>query len=645
MNHRPFTIPDRAGSALAVSSAALAASGAALAASVMSFSILWLVPLALATLYLVYEGHLRRIEEERHNCQQMVDLHLATIEALAGAIDAKDQTAPEHIRRVQAYAAGLARTLGMTDSEVQAVRTAALLRDIGKLAIPEHILAKPGPLTPEEFQKVQIHPEVGAEILRSVPFPYPVTPLILSHHERWDGRGYPSGLKEDAIPLGARVVCIADYFVALTSDRPYHKAISPDAAVALLQQEAGKALDPRIVDVFVNALPRLAADTEDTDTLDAATAQALRAAGPPRPRRAKKLPDGPRASVFDDIAHAHREIYALYQISQAMGTSLGLADTMSLVAAKLSSLVPFSACALFVYSESTERLHCRFATGTDSELMQQIEVRTGQGLNGWVARNRRPLVNARPSADLEAMGSNAPTVLQSALVCPLAIGERLIGTLAVYHVEPSFYREDHRRLLERVCEQAGAVVHNSVIFEQTQEDSLTDPLTGLPNTRSLFNHLTRELARAERLKSEVALVVMDLNDFKEINDHYGHQFGDVALRQVGNVLRATIRPYDMCVRYAGDEFIVVLSGCAPGEAEHKRAELQNAIGGIVIEAPPGERVTLSISAGVAVYPHDGETYETLLTKADARMYSDKSSRKGDTTRRFTLPTAITGGRA
>jgi len=151
MSHRPFTIPDRAGSALAVSSAALAASGAALAASVLSFSILWLVPLALATLYLVYEGHLRRIEEERHNCQQMADLHLATIEALAGAIDAKDQTAPEHIRRVQAYAAGLARTLGMTDNEVQAVRTAALLRDIGKLAIPEHILAKPGPLTPEEF--------------------------------------------------------------------------------------------------------------------------------------------------------------------------------------------------------------------------------------------------------------------------------------------------------------------------------------------------------------------------------------------------------------------------------------------------------------------------------------------------------------
>src|SRR5688572_12256192 len=641
MTSGPFAVRARAGSALAISGAALAASGAALAVSLLSVSVLWLVPIAAATLFLVYQGHMGRIEEERHNCQQMVDLHLATIEALPGAIDAKDQTGPDHIRRVQAYAAGLARALSMTEDEVQAVRTAALLHDIGKLAIPEHILAKPGPLTPEEFQKVQIHPQVGAEILRLVPFPYPVAPLVLSHHERWDGRGYPYGLKEDAIPLGARVVGLADYFVALTSDRPYHKAISREAAVVLLQQEAGKALDPRVVDVFVNTLPRLALEAEAGQP----PAAALQPQTDTARLRAPQLLDGPRASVFDDIAHAHREIYALYQISQAMGTSLGLADTMSLVTSKLSSLVPFSACALFVYSESTERLHCRFATGTDSELMQQLEVRTGQGLNGWVARNRRPLVNARPSADLEAMGSNAPTVLQSALVCPLVIGERLIGTLAVYHVEPSFYREDHRRLLERVCEQAGAVVHNSVIFEQTQEDSLTDPLTGLPNARSLFNHLTRELARAERLNAEVALVVMDLNDFKEINDSFGHQFGDIALRQVGNVLRTAIRPYDMCVRYAGDEFIVVLSGCERGEAENKRAELQHAVNAIVIEAPPDERVALSISAGVAVYPHDGETYETLLAIADARMYSDKSGRKGDTTRRFSLPSAVSGERA
>ena len=176
----------------------------------------------------------------------MSDLHLATIEALALAIDAKDQTAQSHIRRVQVYAAGIARALGMPDNEIQGVKTAALLHDIGKLAVPEHILSKPGPLTQEEFQKIRIHPQVGAEIISAVPFPYPVAPLILSHHERWDGKGYPQGLKGDEIPLGARILSVVDYFDALTSDRPYHRAMEHDAALSLLEQEAGKALDPRV---------------------------------------------------------------------------------------------------------------------------------------------------------------------------------------------------------------------------------------------------------------------------------------------------------------------------------------------------------------------------------------------------------------
>ncbi len=204
----------------------------------------------------------------------------------------------------------------------------------------------------------------------------------------------------------------------------------------------------------------------------------------------------------------------------------------------------------------------------------------------------------------------------------------------MYHTEPSFYRDDHRRLLDRVCEQAAAVIYNSIVFEQTQEDSLTDPLTGLPNTRFMFMHLTRELARADRLKSEVSLLVMDLNDFKEINDNHGHHIGDKALRAVASMLRAAIRPYDICVRYAGDEFIVVLSGCGYEEAEAKRVELQDAIDSLAFEARPGVRLPLSISAGAAVFPHDGDSYESLLAKADSRMYGDKSLHKNDPARQL-----------
>jgi diguanylate cyclase (GGDEF)-like protein/putative nucleotidyltransferase with HDIG domain len=572
---------------------------------------LLLVPVVLYLGLRAYFVLLARFDHERRNVKQISELHLATIESLARAIDAKDGTAENHTRRVQIYATAVARELGMSEGEVQAVKTAALLHDIGKLAVPDHILSKPGPLTPEEFQKVQAHPQVGADIIATVPFPYPVAPLILSHHERWDGRGYPSGLKGEDIPLGARILCLVDYFGALTSSRPYHEAMAVDAAVLLIEQEAGKALDPRAVAAFLRILPRVREEAEGSGRV---TSPANRV---------------PKATVFDDIAVAHGEIYALYQIAQTMGTSLGVSDSMAHIASKLTTLVPFSACTLFLYDQATETLRCRFATGTDFELMQQLTLKAGQGLQGWVARNRRSLVNARPSSDLEAAGSSLPTSLQSALVCTLVFEDRVIGTLAVYHTTPSFYQEDHRRLLDRVCEQAAAVINNAIVFEQTHEASLTDALTGLPNTRFMISHLNGELARAERLNTEVSLLVLDLDDFKEINDTYGHHVGDRALRDIAQVLRTVIRPYDICVRYAGDEFIVVLAGCGLDEAENKRKELQQAIGDTVFEARPGMSIPLSISAGSAVFPHDGDSYESLLAKADSRMYRDKVVRKRD----------------
>ena len=607
------------------------AGAAAIGAYGLITSGVWLALLFAAPLYLTfrtYKVYLGRIDDERRHVEEMADLHLATIEALALAIDAKDQTAQSHIRRVQVYATSIARGLGMSDTEIQGVKTAALLHDIGKLAVPEHILSKPGPLTQEEFQKIRVHPQVGAEIISAVPFPYPVAPLILSHHERWDGKGYPQGLKGEEIPLGARILSVVDYYDALTSDRPYHKAMTPEAAMALLQQEAGRALDPQVVQMFVKMAPEMehAAQTVEQATPRRLSLEPVNERGRPAvgfsPETTAKT-----STVFEDIALAHREIYALYEIAQTMGTSLGVADTMALISSKLSNLVPFSACALFLFDEEADSLRCRFATGVEADAIGTMTVRAGQGLAGWVARNRRPLVNARPSAEFEAAGLAKSTSLQSALVAPLVFSDRFIGTLSVYSTQPDFYTDDHRRLLDRVSEQASAVIHNSIVFEQTQEDSLTDPLTGLPNTRFMFMHLTRELARAERLKAEVALLVMDLDNFKEINDSHGHHVGDRALREVATVLRSGIRPYDICVRYAGDEFIVVLSGCGADEAERKRVELQRTVDDVLFEARPGRRLPLAISVGAAIYPQDGDSYESLLATADSRMYRDKQRRK------------------
>src|SRR5438477_3223398 len=609
------------------------AGAAAIATSVVDQGGYWWASLIAAPMYLTYRTYkvyMGRIQDQQRHVAQVSDLHLATIEALALAIDAKDQTAQSHIRRVQVYAAGLARALGMPETEIQGVKTAALLHDIGKLAVPEHILSKPGPLTQEEFQKIRIHPQVGAEIISGVPFPYPVAPLILSHHERWDGKGYPGGLKGDEIPLGARILSVVDYFDALMSERPYHKPMSFDAAIGLLLQESGKALDPRVVKTFIDLYPALQAEAEASQEPMRKLTRVSTQATAAQPAVGLVSESSARKNVFEDIALAHREIYALYEIAQAMGSSLGVADTMALISSKLSNIVPFSCCALFLYNDENETLRCRFATVVGSVTIRQLTIRNGHGLTGWVARNRRPLVNARPSTDFEAAGvPSEHTTLHSALVCPLLFNERFIGTISVYHTEPSVYTDDHRRLLDRISEQAAAVIYNSIVFEQTQEDSLTDPLTALPNTRFMFMHLTRELARAERLKSEVSLLVMDLDNFKDINDTYGHHVGDRALRDVASVLRTGIRPYDICVRYAGDEFIVVLSGCGGEEAESKRLELQRAVDSLQFEARPGKMLPLAISVGAAVFPHDGDTYETLLATADSRMYRDKTRRKRD----------------
>jgi diguanylate cyclase (GGDEF)-like protein/putative nucleotidyltransferase with HDIG domain len=588
----------------------------------------WMAPLTFAPLYLTYRTYkvyMGRIEDEQRHAQQTSDLHLATIEALARAIDAKDQTAQSHIRRVQMYAARLAKAVNLSQEEIQGVKTAALLHDIGKLAVPEHILSKPGPLTQEEFQKIRIHPQVGAEIIAAVPFPYPVAPLILSHHERWDGRGYPQGLVGDAIPMGARILTIVDYYDAVTTERPYHKALTHESAVGLLKHEAGRALDPQLVQMFVQLLPSLMAEAE--------AAEPLVKPAEPEPAKAGTtavglVPGGRSATAFENIALAHREIYALYEIAQSMGTSLGVPDTMALISSKLTKIIPWSGCSLFLLQPDATSLKCRYTAGVDAPRLLNTMEAIGQGLAGWVARNRRTLVNADPRVAFEAAGLSDETALKSAIVCPLSVSDTFIGCLALYHTEPNRYTEDHRRLIERVAEQAGAVIHNSIVFEQTQEDSLTDPLTSLPNRRSMFVHLTRELARAERLKNEVALIVFDIDEFKAINDNYGHHVGDYALREVAVALQNGLRPYDLCVRYAGDEFIIVLGDCTREGAEAKRRELQQLISDIEIEVRPGKKLALAASAGASVFPHDGSTYEALLADADQRMYRDKAARRG-----------------
>jgi len=577
------------------------------------------VPLGLT--YRTYRIYLKRIAEEQKRVAEWAQLHRESTEVLARAIQAKDEGGSRHVERVQYYATALARSLELPEQDRQAVEIAALLHDIGKLAVPEHILSKPGPLTPDERKKMQLHAQIGAEIVSAVPFPCPVAPLIRSHHERWDGKGYPSGLRGEQIPVGARVLSVVDFFDAMTSGRPYRPALSPEEALRMLQNEAGKAFDPAIVARFTELLPVLTPPPHDHfDQLMMRGSSAARG-------RLSIGSDRAGADAFAEIASANRENYALYEIAHSMGRSMSLAETMTLVSGKLSALVPFSLCALFV-RRGDEDLRCRFAIGRHADRLENASIGEGDGLSGWVARHRRPLVNGLPIAEFKAAGVEADGIqLQSAMICPLTVGEEVVGTIALYHDAPESYTDDHRRVLDQVALQASSVVYNALLFERTEEQALKDPLTGLSNPRALQFQVARELGRARRTSSPFALILLDLDDFKIINDEYGHIAGDRALQEVAKALQQSTRSYDTCIRYGGDEFVVLLSACGRAEADERRRRLQQAVAAISLRAENGREIALRVSAGASVFPDDGDTYERLLARADRRMYRNKAEFK------------------
>jgi diguanylate cyclase (GGDEF)-like protein/putative nucleotidyltransferase with HDIG domain len=612
---------------------------AVLAVRVIMSTHLWVALLVAAPLYLTYRSYqiyLGRLEDHQQHLKEVSELHLATVEALARAIDARDQTierssssSDNHIRRVQAMAAELGRSAGMPASDVEGLKVAALLHDIGKLAVPEHILTKPGRLTPDEFERVQVHPAIGAEIIRAVPFPYPVAPFIHSHHERWDGSGYPDGLKGEQIPLGARVLAIVDYFDALTTDRPYHRAMDPADAREVVRSEAGKALDPVLVARFIELLPRFDFD-ESEGRHEQSSRPVTRISAPITGFSSETESSAPLANVFHNISRVTQEMNALYDLAQTLGTRLSVNDTMALLTSKLNRLVPASCWALYLYDEGSKSLECRFATGIDANVVERLRIRAGEGPSGWAARHRTAAMNARAAADFEAAGMpDACRVFTSALALPLVDEDVLVGTLTIYHTDANPYSDEHRRLLDRVCNQVASVIRNSVLFEQMHQVSFTDSLTELPNSRALFAHLHDQFTGQALRPGVGALLMIDLDEFKTINDEHGHQTGDLTLKQVATAIRQNVRHSDFCARYAGDEFVVVLSQCNRKEAEERARHLQRAIDATAIEVRPGVVLTPGISIGVAVSPEDGETYDELLAAADRRMYENKQQRRRD----------------
>ena len=587
---------------------------------------LLLVP-AVYLIYRSYRLYLGKLEDEKRHVEEMANLHLRTIEALALAIEAKDHTTHEHLQRVRVYAIEVAKELGVNGAELEALHAAALLHDIGKLAVPEHIISKPGRLTPEEFEKMKIHTLVGAEILERVRFPYPVVPIVRAHHEKWDGSGYPMGLKGAEIPIGARILSAVDYLDALASDRQYRRALPLRDVMQKLGAESGKSFDPKVVDVLQKRyqyLERLAVakSSEDPSGPLSTAIKIERGLEPAAGFENATVQDyaGRETTFLSSIAAARQEAQSLFELSQDLGASLSLTETLSVFSVKLKPMVPYDAIAIYIKRE--DELVPEYVNGDNYRLFSSLRIPMGQGLSGWVAHNRKPIINGNPSVEPGYLNDPSKfSTLRSALAVPLEGVSGVIGVLALYRGERDAFTTDHLRILLAVSGKMALSIENALKYQQAESSATTDYLTGLPNARSLFLQLDRELARCKRDSSSLTVMVSDMDGFKQINDRFGHLEGNRVLRLFAQALKDSCREYDYVARMGGDEFVVIAPGLA-AEAAGKKAEQMRALARQAGSEVCSEDI-LSLSVGRAMYPEDGNDAEQLLSKADRRMYQEK----------------------
>jgi diguanylate cyclase (GGDEF)-like protein/putative nucleotidyltransferase with HDIG domain len=590
--------------------------------------------LALPAMFVIYRSYrlyVGKLQNEKRHVEEMASLHLRTIEALALAIEAKDQTTHDHLRRVRVYALELAKLLKLSSAEMEALRAAALLHDIGKLAVPEHILSKPGRLTPEEFEKMKIHPVIGAEILERVQFPYPVAPIVRSHHEKWDGTGYPDGLKGEEIPIAARILSAVDCLDALASDRQYRSALPLDEAMGRVAQLSGKAYDPQVVELLrqnykqLEEIVRSSSAVQEHEKLSAVV-KVHRGAAPAAGYEVTAAPEreAPNTTFLSSIAAARQEAQTLFELSHALGNSLSLSETLSVLSVRLKRLVPYDSIATYIVRD--QELVPEFASGDNFRLFASLRIPLGQGVSGWVAQNRRSIVNGAPSAEPGYINDPARfTPLHSAISVPLEGLQGVIGVLTLYSSERDAYTADHRRILLAISSKVALSVENALAYQQAESSATTDYLTELPNARSLFLHLDRELARCKRLNSTLTVMVCDLDGFKQVNDRFGHLEGNRILRLFSKSLQGSCREYDYVARMGGDEFVLVAPGLSSSAAQIRGIclnELANLAGREVC----GEDL-LSLSVGCAFYPEDGTDAEKLLAEADRRMYIQKQQQQ------------------
>ena len=549
------------------------------------------------------EQKLKRELVERNDALET--LLKSTVEAFALAIDAKDRYTQEHIGRVRKLAVAIAKRLGLSDPDVQAIEIGAALHDVGKLGIPEHILNKPGRLTDDEFTLVKKHAEIGARILEPVNFPGPVMGVVKHHHEKWDGSGYPDGLAGHDIPLGGRILAVADVYDALTSDRPYREGWTHERALLHIQDSTGTHFDPSVVAAFEQVIL-------ENPTLAAVTVR----------------PDAVSTEVATAINRASFEYTTIFEVSQVLSTIRDVRETTDMVAERIRILFQADTCAIFLRSGSVARAVSVSGMNADFFNAARIDRKTGPTFT--TIESGVGFVGDYDSTDLMLQAATAAWfVPRTAIVAPMEVNGRVVGTINLYHQRVGGFDDEDLRILANVGGFVARGIDNAAELEEHRESAITDVLTGLRNARYLATVVERAVVRAEASGVPFSILMLDLDNFKTVNDSYGHVFGNEVLKSLGNTVDSVLRDKDVVARYAGDEFVVLLPDTDRSSARHIAHRLSAAISEMSLThiGETTQRVSVSASIGVAMFPENGDNLESLLHHADCAMYESKAEKR------------------
>lgn len=556
------------------------------------------VPLLVIS-YLTFKTSMARVEDANSHLAQLNKLYLSTIETLAMAVDAKDQITHGHIRRVQAYAVGLAKAIGLSDDvQLKALEAAALLHDMGKLAIPEHILNKPGKLSAAEFEKMKKHASIGADILSAIEFPYPVVPIVRHHHERWDGKGYPQGLAGAEIPIGARILSVVDCFDALTSDRPYRRALSDDEAMQVLLDDRGTAYDPLIVDTFARVhrdiAPREVDFGPQRDTLHEIATVAT--------------PSPPPATGADPFDEAEPAVAPIFDSLHAFSAQSLLTDAAEEVGRQLRLLTPAAASVFFIHDAQTAELIAAHASGPDAAMLRGLRISIGERVSGWVAAHRRTIVNSDPVLDLDTPGDPFTCAYRSCLSTPLVGADGLVGVLTLYATTGQAFTDTDRRIVEQLARPLAHLVRGALEFEKVQQVTGTCAISGLPE-------FATTISAASVCPHPVAAIALYITAPADaVPDDLPEQW----LARAAVALRRDFRVTDGLYRDGRNGLLAVLPHAnemaALAIADRARDRLLDALA----SGPASVGRTVTLEIGVATSPADGDRIGLVIEAAQRR---------------------------